>query len=203
MINDLNYEGIKFPFSEKGYCKIERQNNICINVFCYENNLTYPVYVSDQKFENCMDLLLISNASKSHYVYIQDFNRCMYKKTKNKSKSYLCKRFQLSSSCWIFDKLFDVADDHVRDHCHITGKYRGAAHWSCNTNLKLSKKIPVIFDNLSGYDSHLTIKEISTIYVKVSVISNGLEKYMAFTINRNLVFIDSTQFIDSMLRFIG
>ena len=72
MINDLNREGIKFPFSEKGYCKIERQNNICINVFCYENNLTYPVYVSDQKFENCMDLLLISNASKSHYVILTD-----------------------------------------------------------------------------------------------------------------------------------
>ena len=49
-------------------------------------------------------------------------------------------RFQLSNSCWICDKLFDVGDDKVRYHCHITGKYRGAAHWSCNINLKLSKK---------------------------------------------------------------
>ena len=48
MINDLDYEGIKFPVSKKDYCRIERQNNICINVFCYENGLTYPVYVSDQ-----------------------------------------------------------------------------------------------------------------------------------------------------------
>ena len=39
-------------------------------------------------------------------------------------------RFQLSNSCRICDKLFDTADDKVRDHCHITGKYRGAAHWS-------------------------------------------------------------------------
>ena len=48
MINDLDYEGIKFPVSKKDYCRIQRQNNICISVFCYENGLTYPVYVSDQ-----------------------------------------------------------------------------------------------------------------------------------------------------------
>ena len=65
MINDLDFEGIKFPVSEKDYCRIERQNNICINVSCYENNLTYPLYVSDQKFENCMDLL-ISDENASH-----------------------------------------------------------------------------------------------------------------------------------------
>ena len=58
MVNDLDYEGIKFPVSKKDYCKIERQSNVCINVFCYENGLTYPVYVSDQKFHNSMDLLL-------------------------------------------------------------------------------------------------------------------------------------------------
>ena len=68
-------------------------------------------------------------------------------------------RFRLSNSCWICDKLFDVGD--VRDHCHITGKYRGATHWSCNIILKSSKKIPVIFHNLRRYDSHLIIKEIS------------------------------------------
>ena len=49
MINDLDYEEIKFPVSKKDYCRIERQN-ISIDVFCYENGLTYPVYVSDQKF---------------------------------------------------------------------------------------------------------------------------------------------------------
>ena len=100
-------------------------------------------------------------------------------------------RFQLSNSCWICDKLFDVGDDKVRDHCHIAGKYRGAAHWSCNINLKLNKKIPVIFHNLSGYDSQLRIKEIGKFDVKVSVIPYGLEKYMAFTINTNLIFIES------------
>ena len=85
MINDLDYEGIKFPVSKKDYCRTERQNNISINVFYYENGLTYPIYVTDQKFRDCMDLLLISNENQSHYVYINDFNRFMCNKTKNKN----------------------------------------------------------------------------------------------------------------------
>ena len=54
-------------------------------------------------------------------------------------------RFQLSNISWICDELFDVGDDKVRDHCHITGNCRSIAYWSCNINLKLSKTIPVIF----------------------------------------------------------
>ena len=63
----------------------------------------------------------------------------------------------------------------------------------------MSKKIPVIFYNLRGYDSHLIIKEVSKFDVKVSDMPNGLEKYMAFTIKRNLVFLDSIQFMNSSL----
>ena len=85
MINDLDYEGITFPVSRTD------QNNICINVLCYENNLTYPVYLSDQMLHNSMDLLLISDENKSHYVYIKDFNRFMCNKTKNKNEKYFCK----------------------------------------------------------------------------------------------------------------
>ena len=108
-------------------------------------------------------------------------------------------RFQLANSCWICNKLFDVGDEKVRDHCQVTGKYRDAAHFSCNANCKLSKKVPVIFHNLRGHDSHLIIKEIGKFDVKVSVIPNGLEKYMAFTVNKNLVFIDRIQFMNSSL----
>ena len=92
---------------------------------------------------------------------------------------------------------FDVGNEKVRDHCHITEKYRGAAHFSCDANLKLSKKVPVIFHNLRGYDSHLIIKEMDKFDVKVSVTSNGLEEYMAFTVNKNLVFIGNKQFMNS------
>ena len=59
-VNNLNYEGIDFPISKKGYCKIETQNKICINVFC----------LSDQKYSGSVDLLLMSNEFVSHYVYI-------------------------------------------------------------------------------------------------------------------------------------
>ena len=64
-------------------------------------------------------------------------------------------RFQWSSKCYICNKLFDVGD-----HCHKTGKYRGFAHWICNINLKLTKKVPLIFHNSKGYCSHLILQEI-------------------------------------------
>ena len=50
LANDLDYDGIEFPVREKDFSKTEKKN-ICINVFCYENKLTFPIYVSDQKFE--------------------------------------------------------------------------------------------------------------------------------------------------------
>ena len=76
----------KHPVSKKDYCKTEQKKYIWINLFCYENNLIYPVHISDQKFEDCMDLLLIADENKSHYVYIKDLNRFMRNKTKNKKK---------------------------------------------------------------------------------------------------------------------
>ena len=70
----LNYDEIKFLAEEKDFEKIEVKNNICINVFGYENQLVLPIYVSDQTFEDSMDLLLLIDDNKSHYVYIKDFN---------------------------------------------------------------------------------------------------------------------------------
>ena len=86
LANNLNYEGIEFPISKKDYCKIKKQNNICINVFFYEHGIIYPLYVSGKKFSDCMDFLLIFDESKSYYVYIKDFSRLMFNKTKNKNK---------------------------------------------------------------------------------------------------------------------
>ena len=51
-------------------------------------------------------------------------------------------------------KLIDNDEEKVRDHFHVTGKFRGAAHQNCNINFQLTKKVPVIFHNLRGYDSH-------------------------------------------------
>ena len=57
----------------------------------YENGLVFPIYVSDQKFEDLMDFLLLINDGKSHYVYIKDFDRFMFHKTKNKNKKWFCR----------------------------------------------------------------------------------------------------------------
>ena len=66
--------------------------------------------------------------------------------------------FQASNKCWICKKLFTDEDKKVRDHVHITGKYRDSAHPNCNINLKLNKKIPAIFRNLRDYDGHLVMQ---------------------------------------------
>ena len=87
----LNYDKIEFPVQENFFYKIEVKNNICINVFGYGNGLVFPIYISDQKFENSMDLLLLIDDDKSHYVYIKDFNRFVFHKTKNKNKKWFCK----------------------------------------------------------------------------------------------------------------
>ena len=307
---NLNYDKIKFLVKEKDFEKIEIQNNICINVFCYENEMVFPIYVSDQKFENSMDLLLLINDNKSHYVYIKYFNTFMFHKTKNKNKKWFCRSclqcfssenvlikhkedclsingkqsvdvekgkikfenyfkqllvpfkiyvvfecnlrdneiyegsytkkyhehipcsyaykviciddrfskstiiyrgenaaykfikailkeykyckkitkkhfkknlvmteeeehlFQQSNNCWICKKLIDNDGEKVRNHCHITSKFRGAAHWDCNINFQLTKKVPVIFHNLEGYDSHLIFSELKTFNLKYNVVPN-------------------------------
>ena len=76
---------------EKYFNKIEVKNNTCINVFGYENELVIPIYVSDQKFEDSMDLLLLIDDNKSHYVYINDFDRLIFHKKKKKNKKLFCK----------------------------------------------------------------------------------------------------------------
>ena len=76
---------------EKDFSKIEVKNNICINVFGYENRLVFPIYISKQRFEDSTDLLLLIDDDKSHYAYIKDFNRFMFHKAKNKNKKWFCK----------------------------------------------------------------------------------------------------------------
>ena len=60
-------------------------------MFCYENELVFPIYVSNQKFENSMDLSLLIDDDKSHDVYIKDFNTFMFHKIKNKNKKWFCR----------------------------------------------------------------------------------------------------------------
>ena len=89
-------------------------------------------------------------------------------------------QFQSSKTSWICEILIDNDDEKVRDHCHLTGKFRGAAHWICNINLQLTKKVPVIFHNLWGYDSNLIFDELNKFDLKIDVIPNRLENTCHF-----------------------
>ena len=101
---------------KKDYKKIEKKSNICINVFCYENNLVYSVYISKQKFKDCMDLSLINDENKSHYVYIKHFKKFMFNKTKNKSKKHFCRY------CLQFFSSEKVLQEHREICLEINGK---------------------------------------------------------------------------------
>ena len=93
LVNDLDCDRVEFPVREKYFSKIEKKNNICINMFCFENKLVFPIYVSDLKFENSIDLLLVTDGDISHYVYIKDFKRFVFHKTKSQNKKYFCKSY--------------------------------------------------------------------------------------------------------------
>ena len=361
-VGKLDYSNIEFPVGVKHYNKIEKQNSININVFGYENKQPYPIYVSKEKYEDHMELLLVTEKENKHYVLINDFNRFMYNQTKHEhrkhfcmhclqcfssdrvlnnhkdiciqvngtqaikmpnkdnnilkfnnfhkqqpvpfviyadfeaitekihgcqqdgNKSYTeayqrhtdcgygykvvccyddkytkpiqlyrgekavykfmenileevkyCKRvmkkyfnkplrmteeneqeFKKATTCHICDKKYTEKDIRVRDHCHITGEFRGSAHQECNLKLRINPKeikIPVIFHNLRGYDSHFIMQEIGAIVKKhayknnkgeekqmnINAIPNNMEKYMAFMLGNHLTFIDSFQFMSSSL----
>ena len=116
---------------------------------------------------------------------LQEHKYCKKIRNKHFNKNLIMREkeehlLQQSNSCWICKKLIDNDQEKVRDHCHVTGKFRGAAHWSCNINFQLTKKYPVIFHNLRGYNSHLIFNELDKFDVKINVIPNGLEKYIGF-----------------------
>ena len=108
-------------------------------------------------------------------------------------------RFKNSAKWWISENEYFDTEFKVRYHCHSTGKYRVSTRRGCNTNLKLDHKIPVVFYNLKHYDSRFIMQELGKFNPKLSVLPNGLDKYMSFTINNRLNFIDSFQFLSSSL----
>ena len=369
MINELNYDGINFPLSQKHYNKVEKQNSIRINVFGYQNGQPFAIHISKETFEDQMNLLLITKDEKKHYVLIKDFNAFVYNQSKHKERKHFCmyclqcfsserilanhvnncltingaqainmpkqgenilkfnnfrkqlpvpfviyadfeaitkkvqgceqseemkrdkdmrsyteayqthedcgygykvvccyddkyskqtriyrgenavykfmekmleeveycktiikkhfnkplvmtevdeQHFKTMDECHICGEKYTDKDVLVRDHCHITGKFRGSAHQECNLKLRIKPeniKIPVIFHNLRGYDSHCIMQQIGEIANKhgytnkkgekqdlnINAIPNNMEKYMAFMLGNHLTFIDSFQFMSSSL----
>ena len=217
LISFKNYSR-KIPVPFKIYadfeCVLKNLDNGTINngisyTRKYQNHIpcsfAYKVVCVDNKYSKKIILYRRRNTvNKFINLILNEYSYC-----RKIMKKYFCKnlimtaeeneRFEMANICWICDKLIENTDNKVKDHCHITGTYRGTARYSCNINLKITKKVSVIFHNLKGHDSHLIFNELSKFNVKISVILNGLEKYIAFTLNKDLVFIDIMLFMNSIL----
>ena len=87
----MDYSGIDFPLKTHDYELIENRFNLNVNVFCFENKV-YPIYISKKSNTHVLNVLLITNEEKSHYVFIKDFDRLKYSKAKGKNahKKFFC-----------------------------------------------------------------------------------------------------------------
>ena len=175
---------------------------------CYDNKYTKPVqiYRGEKAVYKFMEAML-EEVKYCKKVMKKKFNKPL-RMTKDDEE-----KFQKANKCHICEKEYNKTDVRVRDHCHITGQYRGSAHQDCNLNFQINDKIPVIFHNLRGYDSHFIMQEIGEIVKKhtytnkkgekcqmnINAIPNNMEKYMAFMLGNHLTFIDSFQFMSSSL----
>ena len=95
-------------------------------------------------------------------------------------------QYEITTRCWIcggktIDN--DMNLRKVRDHCHFTGKYRGAAHNKCNLKLKVDKTIPLLFHNGRGYDFHLFVRNLGRVGGRIKTIAKNEEQYISIDKN--------------------
>ena len=149
LVNNLNYDGVGFPVWENDFSTIEKKSNICINMFCYGSKLTFPIYVSDKKFESSMNLLLIINGDKTHYVYIKNFDGFMFNKAKNKNKKYFFK------SCWQCFSCKYVLTKHKEVCLSINGAQPVRLEKGTIEFKNYFKQIPVPFKIYADFECNL------------------------------------------------
>ena len=134
---------------EKDFKRVEVQNNICANVFGYENRLVFPVYIFDQTFKSSIDLLLLIDDDKSHYVYIKDFNTFMFHKTKKIEKKWFCK------SCLQCLSSENVLIKHKEDCLSISGQQSINLEKGSIKFKNYFKQLPVPFKVYADFEGNL------------------------------------------------
>ena len=149
-----------------------KPSSFCYYIVCFDDKVYKPRIVSytgedaAQKFVGMLeeDIKIITNIPEKKMIFEKEE----------------VERFKRETKCWICNEEFD-GDDKVKDHCHFTGRYRRAAHNECNLNYRKPNFTLVVFHNLSGYDSHLFIKNLSFSEGNIDCIPNNEEKYISFT----------------------
>ena len=203
------------PNDDKSYTNAYQKHTDCgfgyKVVCCYDDKYSQPlkIYRGEKAVYTFMEYLLDEVKYCKKFMK-KEFNKPLIMTKEDEEK------FLKANECYICNKKYTDKDIKVRDQCHITGKYRGSAHQECNLQLRLNPeevKIPVIFHNLRGYDSHFIMQEIGAIVknhtyknnkgeekqMNINAIPNNMEKYMAFMLGNHLTFIDSFQFMSSSL----
>ena len=203
------------PNNEKSYTEAYQKHIDCgygYKLVChYNDEFSKPVQVfrGENAVYNFMEKML-EEVEWCKSIMKKHFNKPLIMTEENELD------FKSTNHCHICKNRYSKEDIRVRDHCHITGNYRGSAHQDCNLKLRLSPnniQIPVFFHNLRGYDSHFIMQQIGKIAKKyvyknkkgeecqmdINCIPNNMEKYMAFMLGKNLLFLDSFQFMSSSL----
>ncbi|XP_075163030.1 uncharacterized protein LOC142235654 [Haematobia irritans] len=199
----LNCEGLQFPLALHHIEKFEEQN-ISVNVLGYENGVIVGrFYKTNEEKEDHVNLLLLTEVCSydSSKNILRKFSgadasiKVMDRLTPLEVKQHLKARV-----CHICDKQISGQNNHkVRDHCHLTGKYRGPVHNDCNLQCQIAKFIPVFFHNFSMYDSHLFIKNLADYEGTTSVIAQNKETYisMSHTLPMGEKWLLELRFLDS------
>ena len=176
--------------------------------FAY-GNLTNPP--TQYRGPDCVNEFCKHIISEAKRLYNSFPEKPMAPLTKSQLKEY--KRATKYHICF---KPLSEKKRKVRDHCHYSGLYRGAAHSSCNLQYKIPNYIPAVFHNLAGYDAHLFIRELAKYTTGMGVIAKNREDYIFFSIKvevdkyidkegnertkeMELRFIDSIKFMGSSL----
>ena len=161
--------------------------SFCYYIECFDNSLCKEIFNDDTKRKQLKSYIKTKPEDPDVIdVFIKWLEDDVKYIANIKPKKMLLtkeeeKQFNITSDCWICGE--ELENDRVRDHCHYTGRYRGAAHNSCNLKYRKPESVPVFFHNLTGYDSHLFIKKLGSSNNKENIkcIPNNEEKYITFT----------------------
>ena len=148
------------------------------------NKLFNPIIYTKQNVDEDIASIFVSKiVTLTKKIYKDYYKRPKPLKLTKKEQE----EFDKAEICHICDKKFYEEDRTCKmlkvraDHCHFTGKYRGAAHSSCNVESRKPMLLPVIFHNLQGYDSHLFIKQLAKLTGQLTCIPSTEEKYISFS----------------------